>query len=491
MIRKSFLLSVCAATMLATNGVNMIGTGTVSRAMGGSGVAHYSHGVEAINKNPALMANAEADEFQFDLTYFNATLESTVYDEMPLNTNPSRDEPVTAKSENHLETNFIPSIGYLYRINNRWNFGIGLIGTAGMGADYADSPSHRKLKTAMMLMKVVPAFSYRAERFNFGFAPVLGLGSLSINYDEDYTKRDADGSISQSTRPGLFGTNIGGEELVPSLGFQAGIEYRATETLRFGAVYHSSLIYTYKDVANFEQFGVDGIAYEAERYVYDHGVPLPFFQKLFTDSVYKLCGQEGDASRAAPTSENLDDLTLEQPWEFAAGFAYDPRSDVTLTMDYRYIAWENAQGYREFGWKSQHVYALGMEYRGRFDRRDFALRLGYNYAESPLRGVSGENGIERVDMQGHKVFKQALSMLNVVGFPAIATTHYSAGFGYAFSERMTLDAALMYAPEVTVTREGSLLDLPDFPLVEENSIDYSYTAKMRQLSLSAGINYRF
>jgi long-chain fatty acid transport protein len=486
MIRKIFLLGACAATLLATNGVNMIGTGTVSRAMGGSGVAHYSHGVEAINKNPALMANAGADEFQFDLTYFNASLESTVYDEMPLNTNPSHDEPVTATSKNHPETNFIPSIGYLHRIDDRWNFGLGLIGTAGMGADYESSPSHRKLKSAMMLMKVVPAFSYRSERFNFGFAPVLGLGSLSINYDEDYTERDADGSIAQSTRPGLFGTNIGGEELVPSLGFQAGIEFKATKTLSFGAVYHSSLVYTYKNVANFEQFGVDGIAYEAERYAYDHG-GLTFLQELFIQSVYTLCGQEGDASRAAPTSENLDDLTLEQPWEFAAGFAYDPRSDVTLTMDYRYIAWDEAQGYREFGWKSQHVYALGMEYRGKIARRGYALRLGYNYAESPLRSVSGENGIERVDMQGHKVFKQALSMLNVVGFPAIATTHYTAGIGYAFNDRTTLDAAMMYAPDVTVTRSGSLLDLSE----EVGIIDYSYTTRMRQFSLSAGINYRF
>lgn len=483
MIRKSFLLGASAATLLATNGVNMIGTGTVSRAMGGTGVANYSHGVEAINKNPALMANARQDEFQFDLTYFNASLESALYDEMPLNTNPSHDEEVKAASKNHLETNFIPSVGYLYRIDERWTFGIGLIGTAGMGADYADSPSHRKLKTAMMLMKIIPALSYRAGRFNYGFAPVLGLGSLSINYDEDYTKRDADGSISQSTRPGLFGTNIGGEELVPSLGFQAGIEFKVTDTLRFGAAYHSPLVYIYKDVANFEQFGVDGIAYEAERYAYDHG-GLTIPQELFIQSIYELCNQQGDASRAAPAAENLDDLKLEQPWEFAAGFAYDPRSDLTLTMDYRYIAWEKAQGYREFGWESQHVYALGMEYRGKFEHRDLALRLGYNYAESPLRGVSGENGIERVDMQGHQVFKQALSMLNVVGFPAIATTHYTAGFGYALNEQMTLDMALMYAPEVTVMREGSLLDLFE-------AVDYSYTAKMRQFSLSAGVNYRF
>ena len=483
MVRKSFLIAACSTTLLATNGVNMIGTGTVSRSMGGTGVAYYSHGVEAINKNPALMANAKTDEVQFDLTYFNASLSSSVYDQMPLNTNPSHDAPVTADSKNHADTNFIPSLGYLHRIDEQWTFGIGLVGMAGMGADYADSPSHRKLKSAMMLMKIIPALSYRSDRFNLGFAPVLGLGSLSINYDEDYTRRDADGTISQSTRQGLFGTNIGGEDLVPALGYQAGIEYRATDTFRLGAAYHSSLNYTYKNVANFEQFGVDGIAYEAERYIYDHG-GLTFPLESFIQSVYTLCDQQGDETRAAPTTENLDDLTLEQPWEFAAGLAYDPRSDLTLTMDYRYIAWESAEGYREFGWKSQHIYALGMEYRSRFERHDFALRLGFNYAESPLRGISEENGIERVDMQGHMVFKQALSMLNSVAFPAITTTHYTAGFGYALNEQTSLDAAMMYAPETTVTREGSLLDLFD-------TVDYSYTAKMRQFSLTAGINYRF
>ena len=181
MVRKSFLIATCSTTLLATNGINMIGTGTVSRSMGGTGVAYYSHGVEAINKNPALMANAKTDEVQFDLTYFNASLSSSVYDQMPLNTNPSHDAPVTADSKNHADTNFIPSLGYLHRIDEQWTFGIGLVGMAGMGADYADSPSHRKLKSAMMLMKIIPALSYRSDRFNLGFAPVLGLGSLSIN----------------------------------------------------------------------------------------------------------------------------------------------------------------------------------------------------------------------------------------------------------------------------------------------------------------------
>ncbi len=39
--------------------------------------------------------------------------------------------------------------------------------------------------------------------------------------------------------------------------------------------------------------------------------------------------------------------------------------------------------------------------------------------------------------------------------------------------------------EISVTLEGSLMDL------SLDTLDYSYTTKMRQFSLSVGLNYRF
>ena len=40
----------------------------------------------------------------------------------------------------------------------------------------------------------------------------------------------------------------------------------------------------------------------------------------------------------------------------------------------------SAKGYKDFGWEDQDVYAIGYQYA----QDNWAVRLGYNYAESPI-----------------------------------------------------------------------------------------------------------
>lgn len=510
MFKKTLLLSLAASALLATNGVNMIGTSTISRSMGGTGVAFYSHATEAMHRNVALIGDAKKDEFQLDMTYFNATLSNSVVDGNPIGTAGNGSAPSTST----LDTSFIPSMTYVTRMDDETVFGMAMIGAAGMAADYKGYYPQRQLKSGMMLMKIIPAISYRQGNVTFGLAPVLGLGSMSLNYDESY--RDANGNVypvgtkPQSTRKGLFGTNIGGSTLVPSLGYTLGIDIKVTNKLRIGASYNSSLTYTYSKVANFSQFGPNGMVYMADEYlggVLDRTKSIQG-GSLESDISNKLQAATGlskttaDATASAlmklmPDSSigaaldatdpaKLDDLTLEQPWEVAIGFAYDATKKMTFTADYRYIDWASTQGYGEFGWKSQNVFALGAQYKA----KHFTLRAGYNYANSPIEDAKGEFGSLLSNVQGHYVFDQALSMLNLVGFPAISTTHFSAGLGYAFSEDVDFDFAIVYSPESTISRSGTLLPL-DFVYSGLSAFDYNYETHMQQLSLSGGINYRF
>lgn len=512
MIKKLLLLSCTASSLLATNGVNMIGTGTVSRSMGGTGVAFFSSGSDAMNKNVALIADVKESELHFDLTYFNATVTSTVYDQMVLNTTPSYDGPVTAESQNHPDTNFIPTLSYVSRIDDQWSWGASMFGVAGLGVDYKGELAQRQLKTGMMLMKVIPAISYRTGNTTFGFAPVLGLGSMSINYDEDQSKTDENGVPLQSDREGLYGTNIGGPDLVPAFGWQAGMDIKVTNRLRIGTTYQSSLKYTYKDVANFKQFGPHGMVLMANDYLKKQGgvafsesstettdamisALIPYLGTDAANTVGQLmpAGLISDSLKATNPS-NLDDLVMEQPWEVAIGFGYELTDKVTVTGDYRYIAWGLAEGYKDFGWENQSVYALGFEFR---PSKQFRFRGGYNYADSPIKNVSGEMGALLTDVQGTYVFDQAISMLNMVGFPAIATTHFTLGAGYDFSENLTIDGAFVYSPETETTRSGSLVPgatsaLTD-GLIPTSPVDmnYEYSTKMQQMTLSMGLNYRF
>ncbi len=511
MFRSLSLLSLLTATLLATNGTNLIGTSTVSRSMGGTGVAYFSHATEALHKNPSLMGDlGNEDAFQFDMTYFNAAVTSSVYDKMPLNANlaplpnlPSYNGPSVADSKNVLETNFIPSMAYVTRYDDEIVLGIAMIGAAGMAVNYEGDYAQRQLKTSMMLMKIVPAISYRQGNTTFGFAPIIGLGSMSLNYDEAYLDANGNpypyGTKPQSGREGLFGTGVGGSELVPAFGFQAGIDVKVTKRFRIGASYTSTFKYTYKKVANFSQFGPNGMVYMADEWMYNNAgaglreneglaaqLKAAGMNAIAADAIEALAGTATIKDALAATDpKNLDDLTLEQPWELALGFAYDVTDFMTVAFDYRYIAWGLAEGYKDFGWKNQNVLALGLNY----DMGAFAMRLGYNYAESPIETVSNEQGALLTDVQGHLIFDQALSMLNMVGFPAIMTSHFTAGLGYVFSDSMDLDFAFVYAPEAAVTRSGRLNPLSTgFDALD---MSYEYQTKMRQFTLSFGMNYRF
>ena len=537
MIKKLLLLSCAASSLLATNGVNMIGTGTVSRSMGGTGVSFFSSGSDAMNKNPALIADVNGSEFHMDVTYFNASVSTSTTDYMFLNEssanpiNNNGNHPGYVASENHLDTNFIPSMSYVSKINDQWSWGASMFGVAGMGLDYngVENNGQRRLKTGMMLMKITPAVSYRTGNTTFGFAPVLGLGSLSINYDEAQTQADGTRDTSQSVHgggsgTGLFGTNIGGPDLVPALGWQAGMDIKVTDKLRIGTTYQSSLKYTYSNVANFKQFGPHGMVNMANDYLDGSlqglgGTNNDGQIKDQLTAAFESAGLgaiESDAlakglvalmptgtiadSLEATNPNNLDDLTMEQPWEISIGMAYDLTKQVTLTADYRYIAWGLAEGYKDFGWENQSVYAMGFE----FSPTDkFRFRGGYNYADSPLKGTTNELGSLLTDVQGTLVFDQAVSMLNVTAFPAIATTHFTLGAGYDFTKNLTLDGAFMYSPEKELTRSGSLLpgasalaggQLPgylDGLVIPGLDMNYEYKTKMQQMTLSLGLNYTF
>jgi len=538
MMKKILLLSLAASSLLATNGVNMIGTGTVSRSMGGTGVAFFSDGSGALGKNVALIADVKDSELHLDVTYFSASVSNTAIDNMFLNTSSANPiYPATyspnASSENHLDTNFIPTISYVSKIDDTWSWGATMMGAAGMGVDYNGEPNNgqRRFKTGMMLMKIIPGVSYRTGNTTFGFAPVLGLGSMSMNWDDAQTDSSGYRDPSQSSREGLFGSNIGGDSLVPAFGWQAGMDIKVTEKLRIGATYQSSLTYDYKEVGNFKQFGPHGMVNMANDYLggslqnmRDQGIHADGSNSLqgqltqaFIDAGLDTAlgtGTSKTASEAlvalmptgtigdsldATNPNNLDDLTMEQPWEIAIGAAYELTEQVTITGDYRYIAWGQADGYKDFGWENQSVYALGFEFR---PNKQFRFRGGYNYADSPLKNESGEIGSLLNDVQGSYVFNQSISMLNIVGFPAIATTHFTLGAGYDFTENLTLDGAFMYSPETEVTRSGALLpgasslvdDVTGLPTgihIPALDMDYEYTTKMEQMTLSLGVNYRF
>jgi long-chain fatty acid transport protein len=81
--------------------------------------------------------------------------------------------------------------------------------------------------------------------------------------------------------------------------------------------------------------------------------------------------------------DKFEDLKLTQPQELAFGVGVKPMDNLKVGMDIRWINWKNAKGYKEFQWKDQWVIGLGGEFK---PMQKLALRAGYNYGKSPIRG---------------------------------------------------------------------------------------------------------
>ena len=150
--------------------------------------------------------------------------------------------------------------------------------------------------------------------------------------------------------------------------------------------------------------------------------------------------------KALPNFPDIKD-DLDQPAEAGVGVSYN-FGNHTIALDYKKIFWSDAAGYKEFGWKDQDVVAIGYEYA----KDNWALRVGYNYGSEVIKINSGTG----TDMAG-----AALNMFNLLGFPATAKHHFTAGGTYEFTKNFSADLALVYSPEVTTTAKISALGMGD------------------------------
>lgn len=174
-----------------------------------------------------------------------------------------------------------------------------------------------------------------------------------------------------------------------TLGYEVGAAYDVTSDLTVGAVYKSKLHMQYENIlsTSITNFG---------------------------------------AAAFVTSGDNLD-----QPAEYGVGAAYSMGAS-TLAVDYKRIEWGSANGYKDFGWIDQDVYSVGYEYAG----KDYAIRLGYNYAKSPIKEQTGNTHGDAV-----------INFFNLSGFPGIVESHYTCGLGYNMSDDLSLDLAIIYAAE--------------------------------------------
>jgi long-chain fatty acid transport protein len=318
----------------------------------------------------------------------------------------------------------VPEVGIVHQINDKLTFGIGAFGVSGMGVDYRNNSGLLNMHTTFQFMRIIPALAYKVnDAISISGAVHLAYGSLDM------------GATTPTTPPQNAG---GGQSQTYGVGAQLGIAYNMGDFVYAGLTYQSPVNMTYKRVFDSQCF---------------------------------------DPTSGFNCSGQFEDFKLTQPQELAFGVGVKPMDNLKVGMDIRWINWKGAKGYKHFQWKDQWVIALGGEFK---PTQKLALRAGYNYGKSPIRGgvkdnTTPNNKIPNFDAQFTDF---QIAMFNLIGFPAITEHHITLGLGYEFTKNFSIDLAYKHA----FNKKVRATDSSGTMFVE---------AQNAQNAISVGLNWKF
>jgi len=402
------IIALGSTNLFATNGSNLIATGSKARSMGGTGIG-VSHGAESALANVALITEVEKTEISFGGMFFMPDVSNS----NSINLDFSQGGTVAApnlgnesgSASSASDFNVIPEVSLAKKVNNNIYMGIGIWGTAGMGVDYrgSDNSGEMEMVTNLQLMQFALPMAYKKDGFSIGITPLLQYGSLDINYKLSSSLQSAMymGQTGRLPEQEPQDKNVGsGLAQDLKFGYNLGVSYKTQNGITVGAMYKSQIDMFYKSVLT-SAIGAMGVNYTND--------------------------------------------TLSTPAEIGAGISYSTQHD-TFAFDYKQIKWSDAKGYQDFDWEDQNVFAFGYEHR--FDK--LALRLGYNYAKSPI----SEQSLTSVNSAG--LNGGLVNTFNTLGFPGIVQTHYTIGSYYQVSKQMGVATAFVYAPEEEISYSNFL-----------------------------------
>lgn len=396
----------------ATNGDYLIGIGPISRSMGGVGIAAPQDAISAVFANPAAMCfGPYCPESEIN---FAGTLFAPEVKAKVTNAKG------TIEADGDDKVYPIPAFGLSVPITQAppfWRFGLSAYGVSGLGVDYRDTAIENNSFYNFGPMGQFPlvAGSY-TELSIMKFAPSIAVQpfdkwSFGLAFHIDYASLDLGDGSSN---------NYG-------YGVQVGAIYKPTEKLSFGLNYVSPQNVDFDNVSDFD----------------------------------------GDGSK--------DTLKLEMPQTVGLGAAYQLTSKLLVEADVKWVNWSSANGYEDFDWDDQWVFAIGGQYAV---TTKLKLRAGYNYASNPVNEHNGFNGMQMTSVQGKSMPAYYYETFRIIGFPAIAEHHLSFGIGYAFTPRFEVNFGYMHAFSNSISETGT--DITGRPVelksdLSEDSLDFGLT----------------
>lgn len=177
----------------------------------------------------------------------------------------------------------------------------------------------------------------------------------------------------------------------------------------------------------------------------------------------------------------LDPLKLESPQEVRFGVAYEAES-LLLEGDVKWVNWADAEGFKDFLWDNQWVFAIGGQYK---PVKKLALRAGFNYGKNPV-STHSVSAAAPYSVQGFPLSSGTFGFeyLRIIGFPAVVQSHLGLGVGYELTDKLALNLGYVHAFKNEVSETLTDFGGPGGPPVTLKS-------ELSEDSYEFGLSWRF
>ena len=425
-----------SSSLMATNGMKMIGKTAKQSAMGGASIGFLA-GASSIDSNPANIAFLEESAYQVNLSLMLPTV--TYKNNSVMKIDGSKYN-IDETAENQIS--LIPSMSYAkLQENSKFNWGIGLFSQGGMGASYnMQSPLMDNFYTGMgagalagqdynyysniATGTVNVTASYKVnDKFAVGVSPTFMFSMLEMKTPYQVT------NISMTEAGGMMeAMNTQAKTMMTGMMSDSSPEGIAALN---GFLENGIPVYFKLDSTTATTFtGKLGTTYKVDEKL-AFGLSYQPKSKLSFEGDYTAKNLAMLANSLSGTAK----VEFYWPQEIGFGTSYKVNNKLFLAGDIKQIFWKDAmkemtlemEGFEKrampLNWDDQTIIALGAEYQL---NDKFTVRGGYNYGSNPVP-----------------------TNTTIPIFPAVVKHHWTFGCGHNWNDKLTTNFALEYVPVET------------------------------------------
>ncbi|MDO9039536.1 MAG: outer membrane protein transport protein [Lutibacter sp.] len=463
LLRLAFVL--LATATFAQAGHIMQGVGSVNMSMGGAATAQPLDISGALQWNPAAISVFDSKIINFDIGAFFSSPElssslpaGAMWQANQYYPGQPASPAVSGITKDDRGVSPMPALAYVYgKEGSKHTFGVSAFGISGFGVTFpvdnnspvdaqgnpnpdfnptinsnpVNYPQAAKgfghIESDYMLLQIGIAWAYElTNELSIGIQPTINYAALELAPNPiaspDFTP--------PAGAPGDKGYPVSDKASAIGFGAQFGVFYNSPTGFKLGASYKTS--------------------------------------QKFSDLEFKNTYLDGTAAPDAA-------FNMDYPAILSLGFGYST-GDMDLAVDYRYVDYENTNGFAEkgwtptgsvqgFGWKNMNILSVGLQYKG---IEKLPLRVGYTYSSNPID-----------------------SELAFFSIPATAIIKNAFQFGtsYPISDNFKVNGVFHYGTSGGET-SGKILNpglaqtYPPYGAIPGSEVSYKMTTSMVMLGLT-------